>query len=126
MKEILKNLKQPYSFFNKDKNTIPANRSIYAVLKGTYGGEFFTYIKKDKEEFIFLSLPEKIIRRVPFDAFARGIKNGVIEYITRLPKNVQEVVELEYNKLNTLNGHSTTKTDNKSDKRGTGVSKAGD
>jgi len=115
LKEILKSLKQ--TLINKTK---PVPRGFYAVMGGTYGGEFFVFLNETLTEYVFLSLPEKHIRLVPKDAYVRGVNNKVLDFISKLPKKVYNTVELEYKKLNNLNAICTTKANHQSDKRTTG------
>lgn len=95
----------------------PQKRGIYAVLKGTYSGEYLVFIEEKKSEYTFISLPEKIILTVPKSSFDNGLKNKILDYIEKLPKSVYKVVELEYNSLNIKNGLRRTKEDNKPYKR---------
>jgi hypothetical protein len=97
----------------------PKNRGIYAILKGTYSGQFVVFIKQTEQHYSFLTLPDKQELNVPVDAFQRGIKNNIIEFIEKLPKKIYFVVEQEYNKLNKDDGLRRTKENNKSHKRST-------
>jgi hypothetical protein len=106
-------------FKNKSIETKPRHRGFYAVLGGTYGGEFFIYIKESHEGYVFLSLPDKHIRVVPKDAYIRGVNYKLLDFISQLPKKIYDTVEIEYKKLNNLNAICTTKTNHKSDKRST-------
>jgi len=106
-------------FKNKKRLKEPVNRGFYAVAGGTYGGDFLVFIKENNDSYDFITLPDKKPLEVPIDAFKRGIENRILDYITTLPKSVFSVVEMEYEKLNKHNGSSTTKADNKPDKRPT-------
>ena len=105
MKEILK-------FLKNTENSHPKKRGIYCILGGNYGGEFFVFLEEAENNFTFISLPNKEVRHVPKNSFNMGIKNKLVEYIECLPKRVFKVVEKEYNLLNTINEHSSTKTNN--------------
>ena len=69
-------------FFNL-KVYYPKARGISAILKGTYSGQFMVFIKENIDEYVFLTLPDKKIQRVPADAFRRGMSNSIIEYIEK-------------------------------------------
>jgi len=104
-------------FFKHKPHDGPVRRGFYAVMGGTYGGEFLVYIKENKDLYTFISLPEKKVLDVPKDAFKRGIDNKILDFIDTLPKRVFYTVENEYKQLNKINGTSTTKTNHKPDKR---------
>jgi hypothetical protein len=98
---------------------IPVNRGMYAVLKGTYGGEFIVYIKESLESYVFLSLPSKTVMDIPKKSFINGIEEKIIDFVKKLPQEIYKTVELEFSSINIKNGTSTTKTNNKPYKRGT-------
>lgn len=109
------------SFTKKFKQqTTPTARSFFAVLGGTYGGEFLVFIQEKLDDYIFLSLPDKVIRAVPKDAYMRGVKNKVLDFICNLPKDVYKVVEQEFNSINNTNGLRNSKTNNQPYQRPTG------
>jgi hypothetical protein len=104
--------------FLKRKNLLePEERGIYSVLKGTFSGEFFVYITKKENGFLFFSLPDFKERLVPSDSFVTGINCGVLEFIERLPKNIFQEVELQHKKINNSNGLRRTQENNKPYKR---------
>jgi hypothetical protein len=103
-------------FFNL-KVYYPKARGIYAILKGTYSGQFMVFIKENIDEYVFLTLPDKKIQRVPADAFRRGMSNSIIEYIEKLPKKVYQVVEKEFLNINKTDGLCRAKENNKPNKR---------
>ena len=89
---MLKNLLQKL-----DKNT-PRERGAYAVNTGQYVGEFFIFIKQDKDNYFFLSLPKMQKRAVPKENFSHGVENKILTLVERLPKNVYQICEAAYNK----------------------------
>lgn len=91
----------------------PFKRGIYAVLKGSYAGEYLVFVKEQEKTYTFLSLPGKIILTVPRDSFDNGFNNKILDYVERLPKSVFKVVESEYNSLNIKDGLRRTKKNNK-------------
>lgn len=95
----------------------PKNRAIYAVLKGTYSGEYMVFLKKANTIIELISLPDKHILKVPEKDFKEGIQNGIIDYIQTLPRSVYRVVEEEAKRLNTRDGFCKTNKNNKPHKR---------
>lgn len=95
----------------------PTPRGFYAVLQGTYKGSFFVFIKQELEHIYCITLPEKQILRSPIKDFSIAVRDGVIELIKKLPKNVYNTVEEEFIKLNNINGLSRTEKNNKPYKR---------
>lgn len=70
---------------------------MYAVNKGDFAGEFFVYIKLDKNyNYEFLSLPKMLSRTVPMNAFQNGVKHNIISFIEKLPKQVFSVCIAQY------------------------------
>ena len=57
---------------------------------------FFNFIKKDGDEYVFLSTPMMEIQRVPKEKFDFAKEQGIIEYIENLPRNIFQVIEAEY------------------------------
>lgn len=99
------------------KHDLPKPRGIYVILKGTLSGQFIVYIEEKNNNYIFLTLPDKNILEVPIDAFKRGIKNSILEYIEKLPRPVYCIVEKEFFNINKGNGLRRPKENNKPDKR---------
>jgi len=89
------------SFFNLKKTDLssPRRRGAYAVVTGDYVGEFLVFMESINSEYMFLSLPKMIIRKVPLDAFKRGIKGKIIDLVKVLPSNVFTVCKAQYFKL---------------------------
>lgn len=72
---------------------------VYAVQRGDYVGQLFNYIKKDGDEYVFLSIPEMKIQRVPIEKFDFAKEHEIIEYVESLPRNIFKVVERQYEVL---------------------------
>jgi hypothetical protein len=87
------------SFFHLKKTSTPKKRGAYAVVTGDYIGEFLVYMESDDTNNIFLSLPKIIIRKVPIDAFNRGVKNKIVDLVKVLPSDVFSVCRAQYYKL---------------------------
>ena len=81
--------------FKKHKD--PLNRNIYVVRSGTYKGEFFVYINTNEEVVNFLSLPNNNPIEMTKDKFDVGLKNKIVELIEKLPYNVYEICQAQYN-----------------------------
>lgn len=107
-----------FKFFKR--KTQPTPRGFYAVLHGTYKGNFFVFINQEFNNVNCLLLPDKQILKSPYKDFCKALKDEVFELVEKLPKKVFKTVEDEYLKLNNSNGLSRTKKNYKSDKRVTG------
>ena len=94
--DVLKN------FIAKKGKTIPKQREVYAVGTGTYVGEMIVFIKKDVENYYFLSIPKNINRVIPIDRFDFAIEHKIAEYAHKLPGNVYKICykQYEYNEQN--------------------------
>ena len=80
---------------------------VYAVQAGDFVGQFLNFIKKDGDEYVFLSTPLMEIRRVPKEKFDFAQIQGIIEYVENLPKNIFSVIEAEYRYQSKKNGGDT-------------------
>ena len=76
----------------------PKKKYLYAITGGKFLGELFVYIKKHKENYSFLSLPDMKIVDVPYEKFEFGIENKIIETVKKLPSYVYKVCIKQYNK----------------------------
>jgi len=85
-------------FFQNNK---PRDKGCYAVNTGLYIGEFFVYMKDNGLYYEFLSLPKMIVRAVPKKSFLTGVKNDIITYVAKLPKDIFSVCQAQYNKSKT-------------------------
>ena len=70
--------------------------SAFGVLHGQFTGELFVYIESTETTLHFLSIPNMKTREVPKDKYEYAIKNRVIEYIERLPRNERKVCKAQY------------------------------
>lgn len=95
----------------------PKQRGIYAVLKGTYSGEYIVFLRKDSTFLEFISFPDKHILRVPEKDFKEGIDGNILEFIQSLPTGVYSVVEEEAKRLNKKDGPSKANKNYKPYKR---------
>ena len=83
----------------------PKKRHVYAVTKGDYIGEFFVYMDEQKSSYVFMSLPDFHIRKVPVNDFDNGVEQGVLDMVERLPRSVYIECQEQYTK--TLNNPGT-------------------
>lgn len=74
---------------------------IYAVNGGDYMGEFFVLVEHESD-LIFLSLPDFHIRRVPIDKYDIGIKEKILEFQEKLPKDIFKECIKKYNEIKDL------------------------
>ena len=80
-------------FFKKPKIK---KGDVYAVQTGDFVGQLFNFIKNDGDDFVFLSLPEMKIQRVPEEKFDFAKEHAIIEFVEHLPRNIIKVVEKQY------------------------------
>ena len=78
-------------------------RNMYAISQGSFRGEFFVYINHDDRNYYFLSLPHNNTREVSVDDFNEGIKEGIVEYLEKIPKDVYEICVAQYNEAKAKN-----------------------
>lgn len=81
--------------FNNYKNT-PKKRLLYAIEGGDFLGEFFLYFEKTNRDYLFLSLPGMFVRKVPIEAFERGINNKILVPYKKLPLNVFKICDEQF------------------------------
>lgn len=72
--------------------------SIYAVTTGTYVGEMLVLVREDKDSFHFLSIPKNINRQIPKEKIEFGLEHSIIEFVQRLPEDVNNVIVAQFNK----------------------------
>ena len=68
----------------------------YACRTGLHAGKMLIYIDKNKHEYGFLASPVMENEWVPIDKFDFGVKNGIIEYVERVPKAVRKVASAKF------------------------------
>lgn len=75
-------------------------RNIILVKSGIYKGEFLIQVDRDvsaeKEVFVFLGLPERIIHRVAQKDVEEGFKNKILQVVEKLPRCVYNQCKKEY------------------------------
>lgn len=72
--------------------------SLFAVSTGTYLGEFFVYIRSDKKEKKFLSLPKMINRTIDNKNIDHAVQKGILEFQEVLPGYIIDICTKQYNK----------------------------
>lgn len=85
--------------FNLFKKKKLKEGDVYAVQTGDFVGQLFNFIKKDGDEYVFLSVPEIKIQRVPIEKFDFAKEHEIIEYIETLPRNIFKVIKAQYEEL---------------------------
>lgn len=75
----------------KKRNRLPKERQVYAVGTGTYVGEMLVYIKKQGDNYCFLSVPKNRNRTVPIEKFDFGLEHKIIEFVEELPKPIYKL-----------------------------------
>jgi len=70
----------------------------YGVTAGTYLGEIFVYIKRDRDVIHFLSIPKMYNRSIPVEKFKYAIDNRVVEYIERIPWSERRMCLAQFEK----------------------------
>ena len=76
----------------------PEVGNIYAVDGGDYMSEFFVLVEK-LQDYIFLSLPDFYIRRVPKEKYNSGIKDKILMFQEKLPTEIFQECCNKYNEL---------------------------
>jgi hypothetical protein len=95
--EVVKNL------LGRNNKVVPKNRHVYAATTGIYVGEMFVYVKKDVDNYYFLSIPKMLNRVIPIDKFNLGIDNKIIDFVQVLPRDVYKICCAQF-KLNETAG----------------------
>ena len=86
------------SWFKKKNLPHPQPCNLYAITTGTYVGEMIVLIKEDQENFYFLSIPKNFNRVIPKEKVEFGFKNGIIEFVKKIPKKVNELITAQFKK----------------------------
>lgn len=97
----------------------PTSRGMYAILKGTFSGDYIVFMKETDTSYECFSLPDKRIMNVPKESFDNGIRYNLLDFVEKLPKKVFLVVEREYKNLNNKNGLRRTEENSEPDIWGT-------
>jgi len=82
-------------------NKHPKRKVVYAITGGKYLGELFVFMEEKDNNFIFLSLPEMIVREVPKEKFMFGLTEKIIDVVQKIPSYVYNVCKAQYNKNKT-------------------------
>jgi hypothetical protein len=77
---------------------------VYAVQAGDFVGQLFNFIKTEDDNYVFLSIPLMEIQKVPVEKFDFAKKEGIIEYVESLPRNIFKVIKAQYEILEKKNG----------------------
>ena len=85
----------------------PQQRYIYAVTKGAYLGELLVFMAKEHNSLSFLSLPDMKIHNIHHDKFKYGLKEGIVDVVEKLPKDVYETCCIQYKKNKSLLSQTT-------------------
>jgi hypothetical protein len=80
------------------KRNIVSVGNIYAITAGSFMGEFWVLMDKN-HEYVFLSLPDFKIRNVTQDKFDIGVKESILEFQEKLPKDIFNDCLEKYNTL---------------------------
>jgi hypothetical protein len=84
-----------FNIFNRKKQH-PLNGYSYAVITGAYVGEMLVYIEQDSDEYKFISIPKNVNREVPKDKFELGLNDGIVEVVSKIPKDIYNLLEKQY------------------------------
>lgn len=84
-----------FGFFKKNKKH-PLVGYSYAVITGAYVGEILVYVDQDEECFKFISIPKNVNREVPKDKFELGLNEGIVEVVSKIDKDVYNLLEKQY------------------------------
>lgn len=84
-------------YINKFKKR-PHERCTFAVTTGAYLGEILIFIKQTGDDYHFLSVPNNTNRIIPKEKFDFGIKNHILQFVERLPKDVYLITVKQYEK----------------------------
>jgi hypothetical protein len=74
----------------------PRFGDVYAVQTGDYAGQMFILISKNEEDYDFLASPLMENQKVPFEKFDFALREGIIEYVERLPKFVRNIARAQH------------------------------
>ena len=83
------------NIFNFFKKT-PKFGNVYAIQTGDYAGQMFILIKKNEDTYGFLSSPLMVNHDIPYEKFDFAIKEGIIEYVERVPKFVRNIARTKF------------------------------
>ena len=70
--------------------------NIYACTAGDYVGQMFMCIDKNKTCYGFLSMPSMENTWILKDVVDSGLKNGILDYVERPPRNVRDICKVQF------------------------------
>jgi len=87
------------------KTKHPKKRYLYAITGGVYLGEMFVFMETDSlsKDYIFLSLPDLLVRSVSKEKFNFGLENKIVDIVKKLPNDVYDVCRRQYLKNQSTN-----------------------
>jgi len=78
----------------------PSKKAMYVVKGGDYGGSFIIQFGRTTSHRKFLRLPEQELLDVPLSAFDSGRKNGVLDFVANIDKDVYNYCKHIYDEKN--------------------------
>ena len=76
--------------------TQPRKGNVYAVGTGIYVGEMFVFVKENKNEYHFISIPKNVNRIVPKDKFELGLESKILDYVGPIDSKVFVLLEKQF------------------------------
>ena len=70
--------------------------NIYAIHTGQYAGEMLIFVKSNKTDHCFLSIPLMCNRNIPIIVFERGLSTEVVKFVESAPPYVWEISNKQY------------------------------
>lgn len=61
---------------------------MYAVNAGTYGGMYLVAVEEKEQEYMFVTLPDRVVLNVPVSDINDGIDKDIITHVASLPDGV--------------------------------------
>lgn len=86
--------------FQKNKLSNIAISNFYVVDAGTYGGDYLVLIEQIENSLTFLVLPDMTKRVIQVEDFKRGLDNGVVNFLEKLPKSIFKTCKTQFSKIN--------------------------
>jgi len=78
---------------------------MYACHHGSYAGQMFCFICRDKKEqtYNFLRMPDMITTEMSQKDFDDGLDKEIIKFVEKCPKYVFKVIQAQYKKNENTN-----------------------
>lgn len=70
--------------------------SLYMCSAGYWAGHSFVYMDSKDETYGFLVMPSMKNEWIEKEKFEFGIKNGIIEYVERIPRFVRRTIKAKF------------------------------